>query len=285
MKFQPHARIEKISAYESRSAPTPTPACAATILRLEEVSVTVNKRPIVDRVSLHVRAGEVFGILGPSGVGKSTLLRAMNRLLDLQPQFKVTGSILYQEEDLLGRRIDPDALRARIGMLFQQPAVFPVSIVENVLFGARRVKRLRRSERESLAERSLREAFLWDELKDRLKEPAQNLSVGQQQRLCLARTLALDPEVILMDEPTSALDSRSTLAIEELILRLRGSRTVVLVTHDLEQARRVTDRIACLCVKEGSGRLLEEGCCDAVFSNPACKALFETLEVQGGAAV
>lgn len=127
-------------------------------------------------------------------------------------------------------------------------------------------------------ERSLKEAFLWDELKDRLKEPARNLSVGQQQRLCLARALALDPPVILMDEPTSALDSRSTRAIEELILRLRESRTIVLVTHDLEQARRVTDRIACLCLIEGIGRVLEEGCCDAVFSNPTCRALFDTLD-------
>ena len=250
----------------------------APVLALEEVSVTANGKSILNHVSLEVRPGEVFGILGPSGAGKSTLLRTINRLVDLQPGFRVRGRSLYRGEDILSRRVDTDALRVRIGMVFQQPSVFPVSIAENVLFGVRRVKGVPRSERAEVVERALREAHLWGELKDRLKDSARNLSTGQQQRLCLARALALNPEMLLMDEPTSALDARSSAAIEELILGMRERRTVLLVTHNLDQARRVTDRIACVCVRNGAGEILEQGCCDAVFGSPACRRLFERME-------
>ncbi len=250
----------------------------APVLALEDVSVTAQGKSILNRVSLNVQPGEIFGILGPSGAGKSTLLRTINRLVDLQPGFRVRGRILYRGEDILSRRVDTDALRVRIGMVFQQPSVFPVSIAENVLFGVRRVKGVPRSERAEVVERAMREAHLWGELKDRLKDSARNLSTGQQQRLCLARALALDPEMLLMDEPTSALDARSSEAIEELILGMRERRTVLLVTHNLDQARRVTDRIACVCVRNGAGEILEQGCCDAVFGNPACRSLFERME-------
>lgn len=251
---------------------------ASLALRLNRVSVFARNRPIVREASIDIKRGHIFGLLGPSGAGKSTLLKCVNRLVDLQPGFRVSGSIQFDGMDLLSSKIDADHLRSRIGMLFQQPAVFPASISENVLFGAKRVRRIPRRDRAALVERYLRQAHLWAELKDRLKASAQALSVGQQQRLCLARTLAMEPEILLMDEPTSALDARSTEAIERLILELRGERTILLVTHNIEQARRVTDRIACMCVQDDAGCILESGCCDAVFANPKCQRLFELME-------
>ncbi len=251
---------------------------ASPVLHLREVSVSAGYKQILNRISFDVKQGEVFGLLGPSGAGKSTLLRTINRLIELQPGFRVSGEIVYRGQQVLGRGIDADALRARIGIVFQQPVVFPASIQENVLFGVRHVKSVPRSQRAEIVERSLREAHIWGELRDRLRESARNLSVGQRQRLCLARALAMDPEMLLMDEPTSALDARSGAAIEELILHIRETRPVILVTHNIEQARRVTDRIACLCVRNGTGEILEQGCCDAVFGNPECRALFERME-------
>jgi phosphate transport system ATP-binding protein len=170
-----------------------------------------------------------------------------------------------------------NALRARIGMLFQQPVVFPTSIAENVLFGAKRLRKLSRSERAELVESALTETALWSEVKDRLRSPATVLSVGQQQRLSLARTLAVKPEVILMDEPTSALDPKSTQAIEELILRLKERHTIVIVTHNVAQARRVTDWIACVCIRDGVGEIVESACCHAVLGNPQCREVIEYL--------
>lgn len=248
-----------------------------TLLDVREVSVTFGPRPILRRASFSVLEGEVFGLIGPSGAGKSTLLRCLNRLTDLSPNLRVEGEIHYRDLALFDRGTDVNALRERVGMLFQQPVVFPVSLAENVLFGARRLRRLSRSERDRVVEESLREAALWDEVKDRLQQPALSLSVGQQQRLCLARTLAVQPDVILMDEPTSALDPRSTALIEELILRLKETRTVVLVTHDVEQARRVTDWIACVCLRDGAGEVVESACCDAVLDDPQCREVIEYL--------
>lgn len=227
---------------------------------------------ILREISLTIPARQVFGLVGPSGAGKSTLLRALNRLLDLQPGFRVAGRVCFNGKDVRAPDADPDELRRRIGIVFQQPAVFPVSIAANVLFGARHHIKLRRANENGLVESSLRAAGLWDEVKDRLRESALRLSAGQQQRLCIARTLAVDPEVILMDEPTSALDVRSTELIESLILQLRGTRTIVIVTHNLDQARRLTDWVACLCSKDGAGQVMDSACCDAFFSNPACLA-------------
>jgi phosphate transport system ATP-binding protein len=255
-----------------------TRSSGSPVLHVREVSVSARNVRILNRVSFAVNPGEVFGILGPSGAGKSTLLRTINRLIELQPGFRVSGEIVYRGQQVLGRGVDADALRARIGIVFQQPVVFPASIQENVLFGVRRVKRVPRSQRAEIVERSMREAHIWGELRDRLRESARNLSVGQRQRLCLARALAMDPEMLLMDEPTSALDARSGAAIAELILHIRETRPVILVTHNIEQARRVTDRIACLCVRKGTGEILEQGCCDAVFGNPECRALFERMD-------
>lgn len=253
-------------------------AASATALEIRHLSVHAGHRPVLRKISLSIAEKQVLGIVGPSGAGKSTLLRAINRLLDLQPGFRVEGSIRLRGEEIYDEKMDPDALRSRIGMLFQHPVVFPASIEANVLFGIRHHRTLRPGEKRDIVEKSLRSAALWDELKDRLRESALRLSVGQQQRLCLARTLAVDPEIILMDEPTSALDARSTEAIEQLLFDLKKDRTLVLVTHNLAQARRVTDWVACLCPTDGAGELLESACCDAFFASEACRQVFDRLD-------
>ncbi len=189
----------------------------------------------------------------------------------------MSGDVILRGESIYAPGVDVNAQRARIGMLFQQPVVFPTSIAENVLFGAKRLRQLSRSERSDLVESALTEAALWNEAKDRLSEPALALSVGQQQRLCLARTLAVQPEVILMDEPTSALDPKSTQAIEDLIVRLKERRTIIIVTHNVSQARRITDWIACVCTRDGVGEIVESACCDAVLGNPQCREVVEYL--------
>jgi phosphate transport system ATP-binding protein len=231
-------------------------------------------------VNVHIPARQVFGIIGPSGAGKSTLLRCLNRLIELDSSLRVEGDILLHGHSIFAREVDVDALRARVGILFQQPVVFPASIYKNVLFGARHLGHVPRSEWPALVERALREAALWGEVKDRLHEPAAKLSVGQQQRLCLARTLAVDPEIILMDEPTSALDAKSTESIEELILRLKTTRTIVFVTHNLAQARRVADRLACIAVRDGAGEIARCGPCAEMLGNQGDDALTDCFEAK-----
>ena len=242
------------------------------------LTVHAGANTLLRHVDFDIHRGQVFGIIGPSGAGKSTLLRALNRLTDLMPGLRVSGDVRLGNESIYSPRVDVNAHRARIGMLFQQPVVFPASIADNVLFGAKRLRRLSRGEQHEAAEQALREAALWDEVKDRLRASALSLSVGQQQRLCLARALAVRPEVILMDEPTSALDPKSTQAIEELILRLQEQHTIVLVTHNVAQARRVTTWLACVCVRDGAGEIVESACCDAVLGNPQCREVIEYLE-------
>ena len=247
------------------------------ILEVRGRSVHAGAKALIRDVSFAVRPGQVFGIIGPSGAGKTTLLRALNRLTDLIPGLRVSGEVLLRGESIHAPGVDVNALRAKVGMLFQQPVIFPASIADNVLFGAKRLRKLSRHERTELVESALREAVLWDETKDRLRAPATSLSVGQQQRLCLARALAVQPEIILMDEPTSALDPKSTQAIEELIVRLKERHTIVIVTHNVAQARRITDWIACLCVRDGAGEIVESACCDAVLDNPQCREVIEYL--------
>ncbi len=270
----------------NNKAPCETGAadCAAddqAILRVEGLSVTAGKRRILSNVTLAIRPRQVFGIIGPSGAGKSTLLKCLNRLIDLSPGLAVSGDVRFHDESIWKAGCDADALRARIGILFQQPAIFPTTIYRNTIFGVRRLGRVRRKDWPEAAEQALREAALWDEVKDRLGDSAQRLSVGQQQRLCLARTLAAGPEVILMDEPTSALDPRSTAAIEELIVHLKMKRTIVLVTHNTAQARRVTDWLACICPRNGCGEMVESACCDALFDNPQCQEVADFLSHEG----
>jgi phosphate transport system ATP-binding protein len=250
---------------------------AAPVLETRSLSVRTEQRAILRDVNFAVQLHSIFGIIGPSGAGKSTLLRSLNRLTDLIPALRVEGEVLLNGESINRPAVDVDALRARIGILFQQPVVFPKSIAENVLFGVRHLRKLSRTEKQSVTEQALTEAALWNEVKDRLKEPALSLSVGQQQRLCMARTLAAAPEIILMDEPTSALDPKSTQSIEELILRLKERHTIILVTHNVSQARRVTDWLACVCMRDGAGEIVESACCDALLCNPQCQEVVEYL--------
>ena len=252
-------------------------SAAEPVFRVRNLTVTARGKTILKDVNVSIKPCEVFGIIGPSGAGKSTFLRCLNRLTDLTPEVKASGEIEFCGKSIYHSFVDPDALRARIGFLFQQPVVFPKSILENVVFGVRHLRRLSRKAQRETAERSLMEASLWSEVRDRLHDSALTLSVGQQQRLCLARALATEPEVILMDEPTSALDPKSTQAIEELILKLKERHTIVLVTHNVVQARRVTDWLACVCVRDGAGKIVETACCDALLENPQCQEVVEYL--------
>ncbi len=229
------------------------------------LTVDAGGKTLLRDINLVIRRREVAAIIGPSGAGKSTLLKSLNRLVELDPRFRVRGEVLLAGMSIHAPEVDVDELRARVGILFQQPVVFPTSILRNVLFGVRHHGKVPKRDWAALAERALVEANLWSEVRDRLAESALRLSVGQQQRLCLARTLAVDPEIILMDEPTSALDPRSTEAIEELVVRLKSSRTIVLVTHNLDQARRVADRVSCLAVRDGAGEIAASGCCEDVI--------------------
>ena len=214
-------------------------------------------------VSLSVPEHTVLAIIGPSGCGKSTFVRCINRMHELVPGARQAGKVLVDRQDLHGRGIDPVSLRRRVGMVFQRPNPFPtMSIFENVVAGLK-LNGIRGNYAE-LAEKSLRQAALWDEVKDRLQHSALSLSGGQQQRLCIARSLAIEPEVLLMDEPASALDPIATAKIEELIHELRASLTIVIVTHNMQQAARVSDATAFFYL----GELVEHGPTEAIFTNP-----------------
>jgi phosphate transport system ATP-binding protein len=262
----------------SECAPPLSPPIGAPLLAARALSVHAGAKPLIHDVDFEIHRGQVFGIIGPSGAGKSTLLRTFNRLAELVPGLRISGEVLLDGESVYAPGVEVNVLRARVGMLFQQPVIFPASIAENVLFGARRLRRMSRTEQEEMVEDALQQAALWTEVKDRLRASALSLSVGQQQRLCLARALAVRPEVILMDEPTSALDPRATQAIEELILRLKERHTIVLVTHNVAQARRVTDWLACVCLRDGAGTIVESACCDSVLGNPQCREVIEYLQ-------
>jgi len=229
------------------------------LIEVRGLSVWAGERQLLRGIDLEVMPGQVLGVIGPSGSGKTTFLRCLNRLADLITGLRVRGEVRVSGRSIYTSDCDADALRAEVGMLFQQPAVFPCSIAENVVFGARRIYRLAPAEQAVRVEWALREAGLWDEVADRLSAPAVTLSVGQQQRLCLARALAMKPRVLLLDEPTSALDERASAQIEELVLRLAKRLTLILVTHDLGQARRVTDQLLRLELRQGVGEIVQQG--------------------------
>jgi phosphate transport system ATP-binding protein len=259
---------EAVSPVEAVTAATSAPALAARGL-----AVYAGKRALLRGVDLEVAAGTVCALVGPSGVGKTTLLRCFNRLVDLVAGLRVEGEVAIGGRSVYAPGVDPDQLRARVGMLFQQPVVFPKSIYENVLFGLRRVGprsfgRGPRRQWPQRAEAALRQVGLWDQVHDRLREPAGELSVGQQQRLCLARALVLEPVALLMDEPTSALDPESTAAIERLMRRLASRTTVLLVTHDHGQAARVADRIVRMELRDGVGVIAEATPNAAALASP-----------------
>ncbi len=230
-------------------------------------SVFYRSNQAVKSVSLQIPSGLVTAIIGPSGCGKSTLLRAINRMNDLVPGCRVEGELLLGGQDLYSPDVDVVTLRRRVGMVFQKPNPFPKSIFDNVAYGPRLHGQLNRGDLAETVERSLRDAALWDEVKDRLHENAHGLSGGQQQRLCIARALAVEPEILLMDEPTSALDPQATSRIEDLIAELKGQYTIIIVTHNMQQAARVSDRTAFLY----EGILVEFGVTNQVFSTPRQK--------------
>ena len=238
-----------------------------TILQVSDLEVYYGAFRALRDISMKVQRNQVTAIIGPSGCGKSTLLRCFNRMNELVPGTVIKGDILYNEENLYDPSVDPTEVRSRIGMVFQKPNPFPKSIYENVAFGLK-INGFRNNVEEAV-ERSLRRAALWDEVKDRLKERALNLSGGQQQRLCIARALAIEPEVVLMDEPASALDPVSTLAIEDLIRELSSEVTIVIVTHNMQQAARVSDETAFLMMGDDrAGYLVEFGATHQIFTDP-----------------
>ncbi len=236
-------------------------------LRMETENLTVyyGKHAGVRGVSLPVYDRTITALIGPSGCGKTTFLRALNRMHDLNPVVRVEGRVRLDEEDIYAPGVDPVAIRRKVGMVFQRPTPFPtMSIFENVVAGLRLVGVRDRDRLREVAERSLRQAALWDEVKDRLNEPAVGLSGGQQQRISIARALAVEPEVLLMDEPTSALDPISTQAIEDLLVDLKEQVTIVIVTHNMQQAARVSDRTAFFL----DGEMIEFGPTEQLFTNP-----------------
>ena len=218
-------------------------------------------------ISMDIAEGEVTAFIGPSGCGKSTFLKILDRMNDLVPGVKITGDVRYRGEDIFDKTVDVSELRREIGMVFQKPNPFPMSIYDNIAYGPRTHGVRNRAKLDEIVERSLRSAAIWDEVKDRLKKSALGLSGGQQQRLCIARALAVEPEVLLMDESTSALDPISTSKIEDLACELKDRYTVVMVTHNMQQAARISDNTAFFLL----GELVEFGKTEQVFSTPADK--------------
>lgn len=217
-------------------------------------------------INLDLKENEISAFIGPSGCGKSTLLKSLNRMNDLVESCKITGDILLDGEDIYGS-MDTNLLRRRVGMVFQKPNPFPMSVYDNVAFGPRTHGIRAKHKLDEIVETSLRSAAIWDELKDRLKKSALGLSGGQQQRLCIARALAVQPEVILMDEPTSALDPISTSKIEDLVIELKKDYTIIMVTHNMQQATRVSDKTVFFLL----GEVVEAGPTEALFSMPKDK--------------
>jgi len=242
------------------------------IFGLEEVQVSYGPKPAVRGVNFDIGKNEITALIGPSGCGKSTLIRCLNRMNDLIPGARVEGKVLYHGQDLYAPQVDAVEVRKRIGMVFQKPNPFPKSIYDNIAFGPRVLGM--KGSMDEIVERALTQGALWDEVKDRLKTNAFGMSGGQQQRLCIARCLAVNPDVILMDEPCSALDPISTGKIEDLMMELKQEYSIVIVTHNMQQAARVSDKTAFFTVElddeeHRSGRVVEFDDTEKIFTNPA----------------
>lgn len=235
-------------------------------IQTERLSLFYAHKPAFRDVTLSIKSGGITALIGPSGCGKTSFLTCLNRLTELTPSCRVSGRILLGNQDV--QVLDVISLRRRVGMLFQKPNPFPLSIMRNIEFPLREHGVRSRDEIDRRVEDVLRDVGLWDEVKDRLKAPALSLSGGQQQRLCLARALALKPEVLLMDEPCSALDPISSEVVEDLIANLRGRYTVLVVTHNLAQAKRIADNVALFWVADGAGQLIESGSVAQIFESP-----------------
>ena len=241
-----------------------------SLLKVKDISVYYGEFKALENVSMNIEKNQVTALIGPSGCGKSTLLRCFNRMNDLFPNVKIDGQIIYDDIDIYSQSIDPVLIRSKIGMVFQKPNPFPKSIYDNVAFGLK-VNGFAGNYDEEI-ERALIQSALWDEVKDRLDDNAFSLSGGQQQRLCMARALAIRPDVILLDEPTSALDPIATVKIEDLVNVLKKDYTIIIVTHNMQQAARVSDQTAFLLSGENRcGKLIEMDSTEKIFSTPARK--------------
>ncbi len=234
------------------------------ILTVRDLCLWYGNHQALKNICMNIRDKGITALIGPSGCGKSTFLKTLNRMNDLVPNVKITGSVCYEERDIYAPDTDVNDLRRQIGMVFQKPNPFPMSIYDNIAYGSRTHGIRSRARLDEIVERSLRGAAIWDEVKDRLKKNALGLSGGQQQRLCIARALAVEPRVLLMDEPTSALDPISTSRIEELAAELKKQYTIVIVTHNMQQAVRISDTTAFFLL----GDLVEYGQTEEMFSSP-----------------
>lgn len=267
----PEAEV-KVTVAATEAVPPEAPPDGARVFAMEtsDLAVYYDSFRAVRDVSLSFIDRNITALIGPSGCGKSTVLRSLNRMNDLIPGTRVEGAVLFHGENIYGEGVDPVEVRRRVGMVFQKPNPFPKSIYQNVAWGAKingMVDNL-----EELVEHSLRQAALWDEVKDKLNQSGYSLSGGQQQRLCIARAIAVKPEIILMDEPTSALDPVATLRIEELIQELKVNYTIIIVTHNMQQAARVSDRTVFFNMDgERTGYVVESGVTGALFTNPSKK--------------
>ena len=239
----------------------------STILQAKDLNLWYSQNHALHNVNVDIPEHEITAFIGPSGCGKSTFLRTLNRMNDLIPSVKITGEVNFRGQNIYDSGVDPTWLRKRIGMVFQKANPFPMSIYDNVAYGPRTHGIRSKVQLDEIVERSLRAAAIWDEVKDRLKKSALGLSGGQQQRLCIARALAVEPEVLLMDESTSALDPISTSKIEDLAAELKSKYTVIMVTHNMQQAARISDNTAFFLL----GELVEFGKTEQLFSNPVDK--------------
>jgi phosphate transport system ATP-binding protein len=239
----------------------------SSIITIDKLCLWYGSQQALKNVSIDIPDKSITALIGPSGCGKSTFLKTLNRMNDLIPGIRITGSVKYGETDIFNFATDVSELRRQIGMVFQKPNPFPMSIYDNVAYGPRTHGVKGKAKLDDIVERSLRDAAIWDEVKDRLKKNALSLSGGQQQRLCIARALAVEPAVLLMDEPTSALDPISTSKIEELALQLKDKYTIIIVTHNMQQAVRISDNTAFFLL----GELVEYGATEKLFSQPVDK--------------
>ena len=246
---------------------TETAAALEAQLVCKNLDFYYGKYHALKDINLEVYKRHVTAFIGPSGCGKSTLLRTMNRMYDLYPEQRATGELLLDGTNMLDRKVDVNVLRAKVGMVFQKPTPFPMSIYENIAFGVRLHERLSKAQMDERVEWALRKAAIWEETKNILSQSGMSLSGGQQQRLCIARGIAVKPEVLLLDEPTSALDPISTMRIEELIAELKAEFTIAIVTHNMQQAARISDYTAYMYL----GEMIEFGVTDQIFIKPKKK--------------
>jgi len=233
-------------------------------IKVRDLNLYIGKQHILKNINVTIPEKKITVILGPSGCGKTTLMKSMNRLTDIYPEVKVSGNIFINDEDILNTQMDITILRQKMGLLSQRPYPLPMNIYNNIAYGLRISGRRKKKYLNKRVEHYLKMANLWDEVKDRLRDPASKLSIGQQQRLCLARGLAVDPEIILADEPTSALDPISSQAIEEKFIELKKNYTIVLVTHVLRQAKRIADNVIFMYM----GEVIEQGPAEQIFNDP-----------------